>query len=236
MAVEQSLGNLGPQLDDLFRATKPTSSDELVTVLLAVEPMEQLKRWAGLPEHPAATRMRLRLGRRWPEARTVWWTAKEDAEQKKSLKDADLYAWKALFKTYPPQRARAVAVPNLATIKEIASRVEAEKPKVDPAKLAKLKTLGALSNPLDDAVWVSEHFYDPDAIDHAPSRGAAMLWIDGQEHPERFWNTIWPRFAGEQIKRVGVSTGSQISPRERADIDKLYEMLRDAVKQSKKVV
>lgn len=233
--------------DKLWAATRPTTLEELLVCFTA----EELERWAGLLEHPAATRARLRVTKVWEQhAEKFFMSERRRYRQIQSVKDAEAAAWLAVQRVYQPPDGtepipdvRALRAARNAMTKSAAAKaakvIEAKEfePNLSDQTKKRLNSQDfTVSDPSLDAKFVYEHLYDEDAMDKVPSRGAANLLVMARKDPADFMGKIWPPHAKELIRRNKEGgRGSGPGTEERAQQHEIDTMIRQAVRSSARV-
>lgn len=210
------------KLEKLWRKRHPTTAWELVSLFAGVEHLDQMRRWGGMPEHPAVTRARLIEAKQWSFGYRVY----RSELSKSRVQDRERAAFDQVQKLWEPL-PDAVKMPDSLALEQLWKSVE--KQKAGPV----LSESDGSADLSADTVWVYRHMNDIYAPSKAPNPGAAVLWQYAKANPTEFIKTMIPLAMRDMQKRTVVQEGPSVE--EKRAIENVQAMIEAAVEASQRV-
>lgn len=200
-----------------------------------------------LPEHPDATRRRLREQGDWPEAEEIFngvyrhHTAKFRKGGNTRLTiaqriEANKAAWSAVYQLYPVP-ADAHPLPSLQAYLQNTAKAKATKklPPLTPAEHDRFDEIGNTADPSVDAVWVYHNIEKAEirAMD-CPSRGAWAMLGKARRDVGWFYEKIYRPIAQQLSKIQSAKSDEEYKPSkaEKMAVAELDGMIQEAVEAS----
>lgn len=201
---------------------------------------------ASLPEHPDATRRRLREGGEWNEAEEVFLSQRERNYNRLRMGskpltssqrvEANKAAWEAVYQLYPVPHD-AVPLESLAKYLAGSRRItkSLKLPRLNEAEEQRFDELVDNDDHVGEVLWVYNNLENPavKAID-CPSRGAWFMLSHARRDKGWFYEKMYRPVAQQLSKQKSASGDSEYKPSkaEKMAVAELDGMIKEAVEAS----